>query len=229
MTRQWPTRFAGLATLPVQHVDVAIKELDYAVNRLGLKGAELDMVVNGRTWDEPDFLPLFKAAESMGAVLFFHPQPQDNVVLERIDRYSLSNSVGVPVEDALMVATLIFGGILDACPNLKAVIAHGGGPACFGIGRMDRGWQVRSEARVHIQHPPSTYLNRLYYDCITSSEPNLRFLIDTVGIDRIVLGSDWPFVKWEDSCVDWVKSLESLTQAEKDGILWQNLETLLGV
>lgn len=229
MTRQWPDRFAGLATLPVQDVDTAIKELDRAVNELGLKGAELDMLVNGLTWDESQFLPLFKAAEAMGAVLFFHPQPNDNLVLPRIDRYGLSNSIGVPVEDALVVATLIFGGILDACPDLKVCIAHGGGPACFGIGRLDRGWQVRSEARIHIRKPPSTYLKRLYYDCVTMSEAALRFLIDNVGIDRVVLGSDWPFVRWDPSPVGWVQGLQSLSEEEKNKILWENLEQLLGV
>lgn len=229
MVRQWPTRFSGLATLPVQDVGMAIEELDRAVNVLGLKGAELDMVVNGRTWDEPYFLPLFKAAESMGALLFFHPQPQDNLVRDRIDRYALGNSIGVPVEDALLVATLIHGGILETCPNLKVCVAHGGGPACFGIGRMDRGWQVRSEARAHIQKPPSAYLPKLYYDCITMSEPALRFLIDHVGIDRVVLGSDWPFVQWDPSPAGWVNNLESLSQEEKSKILWQNLEQLLGL
>src|SRR5215510_12029830 len=156
MTRQWPQRFAGLATLPVQDVGAAVDELDRAVHVLGLKGAELDTVVNGDNWDEPRFLPLFKAAESMGAVLFFHPQPQHNFLLSRTQRYGLANSLGVIVEDTLIVAILIFGGILDRCPDLKVVVAHGGGPACFGMGRMDHGWQVRSEARVNIQKPPST-------------------------------------------------------------------------
>jgi aminocarboxymuconate-semialdehyde decarboxylase len=229
MTRQWPQRFAGLATLPVQDVSAAVAELDRAVHNLGLKGAELDTVVNGQTWDEPHFLPLFKAAEAMGAVLFFHPQPQDNLVLSFTRKFNLANSIGVPVEDALLVATLIFGGIFDACPDLKVCIAHGGGPACFGMGRMDRGWQVRSEARVHIQRPPSTYQRHLYYDCITSSEVGLRFLIDQVGVDRVVLGSDWPFVGWEPSPPGWVQSLTSLTQEEKDQILWKNLEALLGL
>jgi aminocarboxymuconate-semialdehyde decarboxylase len=135
----------------------------------------------------------------------------------------------VPVEDALVVAALIFGGILDACPQLKACIAHGGGPACFGMGRLDRGWQVRSEARVHIPQPPSTYQRRLYYDCITMSEVGLRFLIDQVGIDRVVLGSDWPFVGWEPSPPGWVQGLSSLTTEEKEQILWKNLEGLLGL
>jgi aminocarboxymuconate-semialdehyde decarboxylase len=229
MTRQWPQRFAGLATLPVQDVDAAVAELERAVHALGLKGAELDTVVNGQTWDEPHFLPLFKAAEAMGAVLFFHPQPQDNLVLAFTEKFNLANSIGVPVEDALLVATLIFGGIFDACPDLKVCIAHGGGPACFGMGRLDRGWQVRTEARVHIQHPPSTYQRHFYYDCITNSEVALRFLIDQVGADRVVLGSDWPFVGWEPSPPGWVQSLASLTQEEKDKILWKNLEQLLGL
>src|SRR4249920_73938 len=120
MTRQWPTRFAGLATLPVQDVKASIDELERAVTVLGLKGAELDTIVNGENWDEPKFLPLFKAAEAMGAVLFFHPQPQHNFMAERMPRHGVSNSLGVIVEDAIVVAALILGGVLDACPGLKA-------------------------------------------------------------------------------------------------------------
>ena len=229
MTKQWPKRFAGLATLPVQDVGKAVAELDRAVNVLGLKGAELDTLVNGDNWDEPRFLPLFKAAESMGAVLFFHPQPQHNFMLQRTERYGLANSLGVIVEDALVVAILIFGGVLDACPNLKAVVAHGGGPACFGMGRMDHGWQVRSEARVNIQKPPSTYQRRLYYDTVVGSEAALRFLLDEVGSDRVVLGSDWPFVPWTPSPHGWVQGLQKLTAEEKERILHGNLEALLGL
>jgi aminocarboxymuconate-semialdehyde decarboxylase len=229
MTRQWPERFAGLATLPVPDVGAAVDELDRAVHVLGLKGAELDTVVNDANWDEPEFLPLFKAAEAMGAVLFFHPQPQHNFMLQRTERYGLANSLGVIVEDALIAAILIFGGILDACPDLKVCIAHGAGPACFGMGRLDHGWKVRTEARHHILKPPSAYQRRLYYDCLTNSEVALRFLIDQVGADRVVLGSDWPFVRWEPSPVAWVQGLPSLSQEEKDKILWRNLESLLGL
>ena len=224
-----PNRFAGMATLPMQDVAAAIGELERAVNTLGLKGAELDTVVNGRNWDEPEFLPLFQAAAAMGAVLFFHPQPQHNVMQERTNRLAMPNCIGVPLEDTLLVATLIFGGVLEKCPDLKVCVAHGGGPACFGMGRLDRGWQVRSEARVHISKPPSAYKRQLYYDTVVMSETALRFLIDSVGIDRVVLGSDYPFVPWEPSPAGWVQGLESLTQEEKDRILWKNLEELLGV
>ena len=186
-------------------------------------------MVNGVNWDEPQFLPLFKAAERMGAVLFFHPQPQHNLLFKGTDRYGVANNIGVIVEDALIVATLIFGGILDACPDLKVCIAHGGGPACFGMGRLDHGWKVRSEARRNIQKPPSSYLRRLYYDCVTHSETGLRLLLDHAGADRVVLGSDWPFVRWDPSPVAWVQGLPGLTAEEKNRILWQNLEGLLGL
>ena len=134
MTKQHPTRYAGLATLPVQDVNASIDELDRSVNVLGLKGAELDAVFNGHSWDEPQFLPLFKAADEMGAVLFFHPHPQDNIVSAASNPYSLGNLFGVLVEDTLVFSALVFGGVLEKCPDLKVCIAHGAGPACFGMG-----------------------------------------------------------------------------------------------
>ncbi len=211
MTRHWPRRFAGLATLPLQDVTAAIDELERAVNVLGLKGAELDTVVNGAGWDEPRF------------------QPQHNLLFKETDRFGIANNLGVIVEDALIVATLIFGGVLDACPDLKICIAHGGGPACFGMGRLDHGWKVRAEAREHIRKPPSAYQRRLYYDCVTHSEAGLRLLLDHVGADRVVLGSDWPFVAWHPSPVAWVQGLPNLSQEDKDKILWLNLEKLLAL
>ena len=226
MTRQWPARFAGLATLPVQDVKAAIGELERAVTVLGLKGAELDTHVTDN-WDDPKYLPLFKAAEAMGAVLFFHPQPQHNFMMQRTTKYGLFSSLGVIVEDAILVSLLIFGGVFDACPNLRVCIAHGGGPACFAMGRLDRGWQTTPEDRRTIPKPPSTYQRHLYYDTVVGSEKALRFLIDEVGVDRVVLGSDWPFVPWHPSPVTWVNGLATITPEEKERILWRNLEALL--
>jgi aminocarboxymuconate-semialdehyde decarboxylase len=229
MTKQWPTRFAGLATLPVQDVKLAIDELERAVTVLGLKGAELDTIVNGDNWDEPRFLPLFKAAEAVGAVLFFHPQPQHNFMMERTTRYGLFNSLGVIVEDAIVVAVLIFGGVLDACPDLKICVAHGGGPACFAMGRIDRSWHGMPPERRSIPQPPSSYQRRLYYDTVVGSEKALRFLLDEVGADRVVLGSDWPFVPWHPSPVTWLQGLTSIRPEEKEQILWRNLAALLRI
>lgn len=227
--RQHPRRLAGLGTLPVQDVTAAIDELERAVTGLGLKGVELDTVVNGENWDEPKFLPLFKAAEAMGAVLFFHPQPQHNFMLQRAGRHNLANTLGVIVEDAIVVAVLILGGVLEACPELKICVAHGGGPACYAMGRIDRGWHGTPAERRTIPRPPSSYQRRLFYDTVVGSEPALRLLLDTVGADRVVLGSDWPFVPWHPSPVGWVRGLKTLSDQEKEQILWKNVEALLGL
>ncbi|MBM3924615.1 MAG: amidohydrolase [SAR202 cluster bacterium] len=227
MAKDNPKRLAGVGTLPLQDVKLSIKELERCM-KIGLKGAEVETNVNGSTWDDPKYLPLFKAAESLGALLFFHPA-NSLLLQERTRKYYLGNTIGNTAEDILAVAALIFGGVLGKCPNLRVCIAHGGGPACFGIGRMDRAWAARPEARVNILDKPSSYLRRMYYDCLTHSEAGLRLLIDTVGADHVVLGSDWPADMGLESPVQWVMDMKSLTKAEKERILWKNLEELLVV
>jgi aminocarboxymuconate-semialdehyde decarboxylase len=228
MTRDFPDRFAGLSTLPLQNLQAAIDELERSVTQLGLKGAMLNDTINGHTFDAPALLPFWQAAEQLGALLFVH-QGGPTVVSPRADRYHLPNTIGNLADRAVTFASLVFGGVMDTCPDLKVCLAHGGGYTCFGIGRMDRGWQVRAEARAFIQQPPSAYLSKFYYDCLTHSEAALRMLIDTVGIDRVVFGTDWPADMAIDWPVAWVLSLESLTPEEKEAILYKNLEQLLGL
>ena len=226
--RQNPKRLAGLATLPMQDVKSAIDELERAVTKLGMKGAALDTQINGEQWDEPKFLPFFKTAEQMGAMLFYHPQPQNNFLMQRIKRHGLFNSLGVILDDAIVASILICGGVLEACPNIRICIAHGGGPACYAVGRIDRNWHDRPATR-NTPQPPSKYLRKLYYDTVIADEEALRFLLDKVGAERVVLGSDWPFVPWKPSPSAWVQGLKSLSQDEKEKILWRNLESLLGL
>ena len=228
MVRARPQRFAGLGTLPMQDVKAAIAELERVLTRLGLKGAEINDHVNGRTLDEPEFRPFFKAAEQMGAVIFFH-QSMETLVTARSRRYHLPNSIGNLVDRAVTFATLVHGGVMDECPDLKIVLGHGGGYTCYGIGRMDHAWKVRSEARVHVTQPPSTYLRRFYYDCIVYTEDALRYLIDTDGVDRVVFGTDWPYDMALDWPVSWILGMKSLSAEEKDAILGKNLERLLNL
>ncbi len=227
LVKDRPDRFSGFCTLPMQDISASITELERGM-ALGLKGAMIGDNVNGRTFDEKEFFPFWKAVESMAAVILVH-QGGDTVVNQRTERYHLPNTIGNPTERALTFAALVFGGVMDACPDLKICLCHGGGYTCFGIGRMDRGWQVRQEARTYIQQPPSTYLDRFYYDCLTHSEEALRFLIDSVGVDRVVFGTDWPFDMAIDWPVSWILNMESLTQDEKEAILHKNLEKLLGI
>ncbi len=199
------------------------------MSQLGLKGAQINDHVNGRTLDEPEFLPFWQAAKQLGALILFHQVENDTVVNFRTSSYNLGNSIGNLADRTVTFASLVFGGVMDRYPELKLCLAHGGGYTCFGAGRLDRGWQVRSEARINLETPPSHYLDRFYYDCLTHSEPALRYLIDTVGADRILLGSDWPFDMGIESPVQWIDGLESLTQEEKELILGKNIENLLGV
>jgi aminocarboxymuconate-semialdehyde decarboxylase len=228
MVRARPARFAGLGTLPMQDVKTAVGELERCLTQLGLKGVEINDHVNGRTLEEPEYRPFWKAAEQMGAVVFFH-QGGETLVTPRSARYHLPNSIGNLVDRAVTFATLVHGGVMDAHPDLKVVLGHGGGYTCYGIGRLDHGWKVRAEARVHIAQPPSAYLRRFYYDCIVYTEEALRFLIDSVGVDRVVFGTDWPYDMALDWPVAWVLGMTSLSPEEKDAILCKNLERLLGI
>lgn len=228
MAKESPRRFAGFCALPMQSVAAAVTELERGVTRLGLKGAMIDDTVGGRTLDDPVLLPFWRAAEQLGALIFVH-QGSPTLVAHRTERYHLPNTIGNLVDRAVTFASLVFGGVMDQCPELKVCLAHGGGYTCYGIGRMDRGWQVRPEARAKIQQPPSAYLRRFYYDCLTHSESALRFLLDTVGADRVVLGSDWPADMGIDSPVEWVSRMDSLTDDEKSLILGGNLEQLLAL
>ena len=228
LTRNYPDRFAGFATLPMQDVSASVAELERGMQSLGLKGAMIGDHVNGVTYDDPSFMPLWKAAEDSGAVIFIH-QAGDTVVSPRNSRYHLPNTIGNLADRVVTFASFVFGGVIDACPDLKVCLAHGGGYTCFGAGRMDRGWQVRPEARTNIQQPPSSYLNRFNYDCLTHDESALRMLIDMAGIDRVVFGTDWPFDMAVDESVSWIRNMQSLTDAEKDAILGGNVSALLGL
>ena len=227
LTKDHPDRFSGFATLPMQDVAASVAELERSMN-MGLKGAMIGDQVNGKTFDEPEFMPLWKSAEASGAVMLIH-QGGNTIVSPRSNRYHLPNTIGNLADRAVTFASFVFGGVMDACPDLRICLCHGGGYTCYGIGRMDRGWQVRREARVHITQPPSKYLDKFYYDCLTHSEEALRYLIDSVGIDRVVFGTDWPFDMATDWPVSWILSLESLTMEEKEAILHGNLEKLLGI
>ena len=228
LTVDHPDRFAGLATLPLQDIPASIDELERSVTQLGLKGAMIGDHVNGRTFDDPAFMPFWKACEQLGAMILIH-QGGPTIVSPRSSKYHLPNTIGNLADRAVTYAAFVYGGVMDACPDLRICLSHGGGYTCFGIGRMDRGWQVRPEARGNISQPPSTYLNKFYYDTITHNEEALRYIIDRVGVDRVLFGTDWPYDMCIDWPVSWIMGLESLSSDEKEMILWRNLEELLGI
>ena len=236
-----PDRFLGLGMVPMQDTRIAIAEMEHLVTDLGLKGVILNDHVAGVTYDDPRFLPFFAAAEDLEALLFFH-QGGQTVTTKRNPRYKLPNAVGNLTERTLLYATLVFGGVLDKFADLKLLLAHGGGYVPYGVARMDKvagalpgdfDGEMRppfgpNDGFAHLM-PPSEYLGRFFYDCCTYSGPVLRFLIDTVGIDRVVLGTDYPAPMFLHDPVNWVRGLPELGESEKEAILAGNPNALLGV
>ena len=236
-----PTRFAGLGHVPMQDVTSAVAEMERIMDIDGFKGVVVSDHVAGKTYDHPDFLPFFAAAEAMGVLIFFH-QARDTCVATRTTKYKLTNAVGNLTERALVFATLVFSGVLDRHPGLRLLLAHGGGYTPYGVPRMDKVSGALEPAvpdgmsppfgggdGFNQRLPPSDYLDRFYYDCCTYSGPVLRFLIDTVGIDRVVLGTDYPAPMVLPDAVNWVRGLPEVTDAESEAILVGNPSRLLGV
>ena len=237
-----PERFAGLGTVPMQDVPSAITEMERAVQELGLRGVIINDSAAGSTYDEPKFLPFFQAAEQLGAIVFFH-QGGGTVVSQRIERYALGNSVGNLTERALVFGALVFGGVIDRCPGLKPLLAHGGGYTPYGVVRMDKTcgaldraspadplvprFPRRPAETFDLQRAPSDYLDRFHYDCCTYSGAVLRFLIDAVGIDQVVLGTDYPAPMFLADPVNWIRALPELDEEEKEAILVTNPGTFL--
>jgi len=237
MVDEHSDRFVGLGILPMQDVAASVVELERAITDLGLKGVTIKDHINGNTLDEPQFLPFWEAAERLGAVVEFHQG--STIVSQRIPRYFLENTVGNLVERVLTFGALVHGGIIDRFPKLKVCLLHGGGYVAFGVARMDKGWEAAKldymaeysaeESRQSISKPPSRYLKSFYYDCATFSEPTLRFLIDAVGIERVVFGTDYPCPMEMVDSVNWINSLRSLTDSEKQAILSVNPIRMLGI
>jgi aminocarboxymuconate-semialdehyde decarboxylase len=183
-------RLIGLGTLPLQHPDLAVRELDRAVRQLGLAGVSVSTNVDGRELADPSFDMVWEAAAGLGAVVFIHPWGCS--LGPRLGAHYLGNTFGQPTETALALSYLIFGGTLDRHPGLRLLAAHGGGflPAC--IGRSDHAWAVRPDAQ-GCARTPSAYLRDIWYDALVYTPQALRHLVDAVGADKVLLGTDYPF------------------------------------
>ena len=234
MRDEYPDRFAIAGTVPMQDIAVAVEELEHAVTERGACGVMIDDHVLGTPYDEPRFRPFWEAAEELGALLLFH-QHSPTLVDPRTERFALSNSVGNLVERALTFGALVFGGVMNEFPDLRPVMCHAGGYIAFGIARMDKAWQAGrdgipgfEDACVNLERPPSDYLTSFTYDCCTHTGASLRFLIDTVGLDQVVFGTDYPAkMILGDGGPGWVEALDELDAAEKTAILSENPARLL--
>lgn len=186
-----PDRLVGMGTVPLQAPELAVAELKRCVRELGMRGVEISTCIAGRELSDPEFAPFFAAAEALGVLVFMHPLGFSHG--ERLSEHYLNNLIGNPLESAVAIAHLIFGGVLDRHPGLRICVAHGGGFLPTYSGRLDHGFAARSDCRQHITLPPSEYLKRLYFDTLVFDRDHLDFLVQRYGAERLCLGSDYPF------------------------------------
>lgn len=186
-----PRRLVALGSVPMQDSAKAAVELERAMTKLGLRGAEIASNVNGRYFDDPGFDPFWDAAQALDALIFVHPNQVAGA--ERMKEYNLANLIGNPTDTSLAFAKLIFGGVLERYPRLKFLLAHAGGFLPYTWGRLDRGYRIQDTALVKIPKPPGEYVKLLYFDTITHSQMALAYLVANFGADHVLLGSDYPY------------------------------------
>ncbi|TXD35816.1 amidohydrolase [Lujinxingia vulgaris] len=202
-----PQRFVGLGTLPMQDVDRSIQELERAVGELGLAGVEIGTHVNGTNLDDPRFDPLWEAAQELDAAIFVHPW--DMMGMDQLKDYWLPWLVSMPAETSRAICSLMMGGVLERYPKLRFAFAHGGGSFPATLGRIDWGFEVRPDlCQVRTKTRPSDLLNRIYLDTLVHDPAMMRFLIAQLGVERLALGTDYPFPLGEQEPGKLIESLE---------------------
>jgi aminocarboxymuconate-semialdehyde decarboxylase len=226
LTKDYPSRFKGLGTLPMQDIELTLLEMKHCIKTLGLDGFMIDDHVNGVTYDDAYFEPFWEKVEQYNAFILIH-QYGPTVTVSRTRKYFLHNTVGNLVDRTLTYGCLVGGGVMDSYPELKICLGHAGGYVPFAVDRMDKGWEMFPKYRGKALNPPSSYLNKFYYDTATFTDRNLRFLIDSVGSDRVILGSDWPAPMAVEDPVNRIKHAKVLNSDEKEAILRGNLTKIL--
>jgi len=222
-SRTHPDRFVTLATLPLQDPEAAVAEVDRAVTELGCRGIYLGTNVRGKELTDPSLLPVFERIHALSAPVFLHPL---NVIgSQRLTNYYLHNLLGNPFDTAVAAANLIFSGLLDRFPKLNICLPHAGGALPYLIGRLNHGWKVRQECKA-LKKSPSSYLRRFTYDTISHAAESLNYLIDLVGADRVMMGSDYCFDMGYDRPVKVVTALK-LSRTDQEKILGGNAARIL--
>ena len=185
-----PGRLVGLATLPLNHPERAIEELQRAAALPGIRGVYFGTNTGRQELSDRSLFPVYERIQALGLPLFLHPVRQ--VGFDRLEPYFFRNLLGNPFENALAAGHLIFGGVLDTFPQLEVCLPHAGGALPLIAPRMDRGHGYHA-ACLHLPNPPSTYLRRFHYDTIGYSDAVVDYLVRHVGADRVLMGSDYCF------------------------------------
>jgi aminocarboxymuconate-semialdehyde decarboxylase len=226
-----PQRLGAFASLSLQFPELAVRELEYAITKLGLKGAAIGGSVGGTDFSEAQFHPVWAKAEELGATLFIHPQSTPELGKRFKGNGWLSNTIGNPLDTTIALQKLIFEGTLDKFPNLKIVAAHGGGYFPSYAPRSNHGCFVspqNCDPSILLKKKPTEYLNQIFFDALVFTPEALRHLVAQVGASQVVIGTDHP-IPWEQHPVDHILNTPSLSNAERAAILGDNARRLLNL
>ena len=224
---QFPNRFLGLGTIPMQNPEIAVWELERCVKDLNLAGVQIGSNINGKNLNDDSLFPVFEAAADLGAAIFIHPW--DIMGKNEMEKYWLPWLVGMPAETSRAICSMIFGGVFERLPNLRVAFAHGGGCFPATVGRIQHGFDVRPDlCAVDNKVDPLDYLGKFWVDSLVHDADALDFLIKKMGENKIALGTDYPFPLGE---LEPGKLIESAnyTNDTKDKLLFQNALDWLGL
>jgi aminocarboxymuconate-semialdehyde decarboxylase len=222
VVRDNPRRFIGLGGVPLHAPAMAVAELVRCMTELGLAGVGISTMAGDMEIGDPKLRPFWAKAEELGAVIYIHPAGNTD---PRFQRFHLWNSIGQNFEEAMAIASIMYEGILDAFPDLKICISHGGGYMPLALGRIARNYLEKPSTRANMSRSPAEYLRMLYYDSCVYEPEVLAHLVDRVGADRVILGSDYPVGEMKP--VDFVNSAP-LFAADKQKIISSNATALFG-
>jgi len=225
MVAAYPARLRGMATVPLQHPDLAIAELERVVRDHGFRAVEIGTSVEGAAVTEPRFRPVLRRCRELDVLVFAHPYYVGAKC--GMESYYLTNLLGNPWDTTLMAANLMFSGVLEELAGIKIALAHGGGFLPYQIGRLEHGHQVRPETRAHTRTRPFELLRRFHYDSMVFNPRALRYLVEQVGSDRVALGTDSPFDMGENDPLAQVDAA-ALGPRERDQVRGGTALRLLG-
>jgi aminocarboxymuconate-semialdehyde decarboxylase len=221
-------RFVGLASVALQHPDLAAEQLDTAVKKMGLRGVGIAGHAGGEVPSTAKYDPFWTKVQELGVMVFVHPGGADNIIREGAlrGRGDLGNIIGNPLETTFFLSRMIFDGALDRFPGVKFCAAHAGGYLPSYIGRTDVACDVRENANcANKKHPREYFKDQILVDSMVFTEEGLRHLVAEFGASQIVYGTDTPY-KWL-ATVDLILKAPFLKDAEKEAILGGNLVKLL--
>lgn len=228
IVRDYPNRFAGLGTVPLQDPKLAVIELERCVGELGLAGIEIGSHVNQWNLNDPNLFEVFAAAAELGAAIFVHPW--DMMGKERMSKYWLPWLVGMPAENSLAICSMIFGGVFERLPDLKVCFAHGGGSFPATIGRIEHAFKVRPDlCAVDNPRNPREYIGRFFLDTLVHEPAALRYLLEVFGEDYLMLGTDYPFPLGELEPGSLIKSMNELSETTRHRLLGGTARAWLGI